>query len=300
MIKNLFIMLLFLIFCHGHGSAEAGQEIVVVQSLRIKPYEKAIEGFRSVCNSKIKRLFVSEWEGANVVEKINKIGPDIVLAVGTSALLKIKKIKDIPVIYLMVLNHPHTSSGKKNITGISMKTSQEQQLITLLKAVPDTKNIGLLYDPDRTGHFVKKAHAAAKKIGIKLIAKEIHSARDAPSAIMNMRGKIDIFWMLPDLTVITPETVEFLLLFSLENKIPILTFSEKYVEMGALMSIGIDAFDIGIQAGEMAKKIFLGRDIKSIKRVDARKAVVSINLIVAKKLNITIDKKIINNAMIIE
>ena len=298
MIKNIFIILLFLILCHG--SAEAGQEIVVIQSLRVKPYEKAIEGFKSVCNSKIKRLVVSESEGADVVEKISKIRPDMVLAVGMDALSRVKKIKNIPVVYLMVLNPPSTLSGKKNITGVTMKIPQEKQLITLLKALPDTKNIGLLYDPDRTGHFVKKAQAAAKKIGIKLIAKEIHSSRDVPSLVMNMKGKIDLFWMLPDLTVVTPETVEFLLLFSLENRVPLLTFSEKYVALGALMSIGIDAFDMGRQAGEMAKKILLGRNVKGVQPVDARKAVVSINLKVAKKLEITIDKKIISNARIIE
>ena len=298
MIKNLFIMLLFIILCHG--SAEAGQEIVVIQSFRVKPYEEAIEGFKSVCNFKIKRLVVSELEGADVVKKINEIMPDIVLAVGMDALSRVKKIKNIPVVYLMVLNPPSTLSGNKNITGVSTKIPQEKQLITFLKAMPYIKNIGLLYDPDRTGRFVKKAQAAAKKIGIKLIAKEIHSARDVPSLIMDMKGKIDLFWMLPDLTVVTPETVEFLLLFSLENRVPLLTFSEKYVALGALMSIGIDAFDIGIQAGEMAKKILLGRDIKSVQRVDARKAVVSINLKVAKKLEITIDKKIISNARIIE
>ena len=298
MIKNIFIILLFLILCHC--SAEAGQEIVVIQSLRVKPYEKAIEGFKSVCNSKIKRLVVSESEGADVVEKISKIRPDMVLAVGMDALSRVKKIKNIPVVYLMVLNPPSILSGKKNITGVTMKIPQEKQLITLLKALPDTKNIGLLYDPDRTGHFVKKAQAAAKKIGIKLIAKEIHSSRDVPSLVMNMKGKIDLFWMLPDLTVVTPETVEFLLLFSLENRVPLLTFSEKYVALGALMSIGIDAFDMGRQAGEMAKKILSGRDIQNVQRVDARKAVVSINLKVAKKLEITIDKKIISNARIIE
>ena len=298
MIKNIFIILLFLILCHG--SAEAGQEIVVIQSLRVKPYEKAIEGFKSVCNSKIKRLVVSESEGADVVEKISKIRPDMVLAVGMDALSRVKKIKNIPVVYLMVLNPPSTLSGKKNITGVTMKIPQEKQLITLLKALPDIKNIGLLYDPDRTGHFVKKAQAAAKKIGIKLIAKEIHSSRDVPSLVMNMKGKIDLFWMLPDLTVVTPETVEFLLLFSLENRVPLLTFSEKYVALGALMSIGIDAFDMGRQAGEMAKKILLGRNVKGVQPVDARKAVVSINLKVAKKLEITIDKKIMNNARIIE
>ncbi len=298
MIKNLStFIILFLILCHG--LAEARQEIVVIQSIKVKPYEEAIEGFKSVCNAKIKRLVVSELEGANVEKRINEIRPDMVLAVGMEALSRVKRIKNIPVVYLMVLNAQSILSGE-NITGVSINISQEKQLTTLSKVLPDIKNIGLLYNPDGTGYLAKKAQAAAKKIGIKLIAKEVYNAREVPSLIMNMKGKIDLFWMLPDLTVITPETVEFLFLFSLENRIPILTFSEKYVELGALMSIGIDPFDIGSQAGEMANKILSGRDVKSVQRVDARKAVVSINLKVAKKLGITIDEKIIENARIIE
>ncbi len=115
-----------------------------------------------------------------------------------------------------------------------------------------------------------------------------------------MKGKIDAFWMLPDLTVITPETVEYLLLFSLENTVPILTFAQKYVELGALLCVGIDAFDIGAQAGEMAEKILSGRDVKDVQWVDARKAVISINLKVARKLGITIDEKVIMKARIIK
>jgi len=172
-------------------------------------------------------------------------------------------------------------------------------LFALLEALPDIKTIGLLYDPDRTGPLAEKAREAARKTGIKLIAKEVHSSKRVPSLIKDMEEKIDVFWMLPDLTVITPETVEFLLLISLENKIPILTFSEKYVELGALMSIGIDAFDIGCQAGEMAKEILSGRDVTNIQPVDARKAVISINLKIARKLGISIDKKIIRKARII-
>ena len=103
-------------------------------------------------------------------------------------------------------------------------------------------------------------------------------------SIQDMKGKIDVFWMLPDLTVITPETIEFMLLFSLENKIPVFAFSEKYVELGAFMSIGVDAFDIGIQAGEMAEKILSGGDLTNARHVDARKAVISINLKGSKEI----------------
>jgi len=74
--------------------------------------------------------------------------------------------------------------------------------------------------------------------------------------------------------VITPETIEIMLLFSFENHIPVLTFSEKYVELGALMSIGIDAFDMGCQAGEMANQILKGSDVSIIQNAYARKAVI--------------------------
>nr|CBX29141.1 hypothetical protein N47_J01220 [uncultured Desulfobacterium sp.] len=269
-------MLFFLIFCPY--SALAWQEVVAVQSSSVQPYEDAIDGFKSACDARINRLIISELQGADVVNEINKIRPDMVLAIGMDALLRVKRIKDIPVIYLMALNPRAILSGEKNISGISMNIPQDKQLLTLLDVMPKTKAVGILYDKERTGHLVKKAQEAAGKIGVKLVAKEVHNSKSVPQLMQDMKGKIDAFWMLPDVTVVTSETVEFMLLFSLENKIPILAFSEKYVELGALMSIGVDAFDMGSQAGEMAKKILSDRSAMNIEQVDARKAVISINL----------------------
>jgi putative ABC transport system substrate-binding protein len=299
--KNLSTTLsLLILFVLCHGFSEARQEIVAVQSVRVAPYDEAIKGFKTVCDANIKRLVVSELKGMDVPEKINEIRPDMVLAIGMGALSRVKEIKNIPVVYLMVLNPQSILYGEGNITGISMNIPQEKQLYALLEALPDTKAVGLLYDPDRTGYLAERAQEAARKIGISLIAKEVHRSSDVPLLIKDMKGKVDAFWMLPDLTVITPETVEYLLLFCLENTIPILTFAEKYVELGALMSVGIDAFDIGTQAGEMAEKILSGNGIMNIQPVDARKAVISINLRVARKLGITIDEKIIRKARVID
>lgn len=272
---------------------------MVVQSSRVQPYEDAIDGFKSVCDAQIKRLIISELEGVDVVSEINKISPDMVLTIGMDALSRVKKIKDIPVIYLMALNPQSTLSGEKNISGVSMNIPQEKQLLSLLDVIPKTKIIGLLYDKDRTGRLAEKAQEAAGKIGIKLVTKEVHNSKNVPQLIQDMKGKIDVFWMLPDLTVITPETVEFMLLFSLENKIPILAFSEKYVEMGALISISVDAFDMGSQAGEIANKILTGSNAMNTEQVDARKTIISINLKAAKKLGITIKENILRKARII-
>lgn len=297
MIKNVFIIICFLIFFHG--VAEARGKIVAIQSIRVAPYEKVIQGVKSVCNSKINRLVVSELEGADVVEKITKIKPDMILAIGMNALSMVKEINNIPIIYLMILNPQSILSGEKNITGVSLNVPQDKQLDILSNILPDFKNIGLLYDPERTGNLVKRAQIAAQKTDINLIAEEVHSSKDVPVLLKTIKGKCDILWMLPDITVITPETIESLLLFSIENKIPILTFSEKYVEVGATMSIGVDAYDMGCQAGEMAKKILAGTDVTRVQQEDARKTIVSINLKIAKKLGIHIDKKNIGDAVIV-
>jgi putative ABC transport system substrate-binding protein len=287
MMKRLLIISLLFIFYHS--SAQAFQEIVAVQSVRVQPYEEAIRGFASVCDSRLQRVVVSESEGPDVLREIRKTRPDMVLAVGRDALSLVKSIRNIPIVYLMVLNPQGILSGEKNVSGVSMHISPEKQLRALLQAVPRTKKIGLVYDPDRTGAFVRDAQSAAGRMGLALIAKEVRNAKSAPSLITDMKRQIDLFWMLPDPTVVTAEVVEFLLLFSLENNIPLLTFSEKYLEMGAFMSTGTDPFDMGVQAGEMANRILRGKDPRLVEPVHARRMVVSTNLMVAGKLGIALN-----------
>jgi putative ABC transport system substrate-binding protein len=298
--KKFFISLLFLFLLLFPEVAHPGAEVVVVQGLRVAPYEEALKGLKSACEAKITRLILSEMEGREVIKKIEAIRPDLILAIGMSGLLKVKSVKEIPIIYLMALNPQSVLSGDDNITGVSMNVPQERQLLILREALPEVETIGLLYDPERTSYFAHRAQEAALKVGIKLIVHEVHSPQEVPSEIKKFKRKIDLFWMLPDITVCSPEVVEFFLLFFLENNIPILTFAEKYVEIGALISIEVDAFDMGKQAGEMAKEIFIGKEVKNIPRVESRKVIVTINLKIARKLGIRVNEKFIEKVRVIK
>lgn len=292
--KKIISTLFVLMFCHG--LAEAGQEIVVVQSADLKPYEEAFQGLERVCDANLERMVITEFQGADVIKEIKLKRPDMILAIGRDALSTVKRIKTIPIVYLMVLDPQSTLSGEDNITGVSMTIPPGRQLQALRQTMPHTKNVGLLYDPDRTGHIVAEAQNAAGEMGIVLTTKEIHSPKDVASSAIDMKEEIDVFWMLPDVTVMTPETVEFLLLFSLEHRIPLLAFAEKYLDLGAFVSTGIDASDIGAQAGEMANKILLGAKAKEIRHAHARKYVVSTNLMIAGKLGISLNLAMISNA----
>lgn len=239
-------------------------------------------------------------EGADIESKIYKAKPQVIIAIGMEALNRTESIKKIPVVYLMILSPASVTSGRDNISGVSLYIRPERQLAVIKQALPDVKIMGLLYDEARTGDFVKKARRAAAAEGIKLIAKKTQNSKNVHALLKEMKGKIDAFWMLPDLTVITPETVELLLLFSIENRLAVITFSDKYLEMGALMSLNINAYDIGKQAWEIVERVLHGTDIKEIAVSDAREPHVTINLKIAKKLGIVVDTDILRKARIID
>jgi len=59
--------------------------------------------------------------------------------------------------------------------------------------------------------------------------------------------------------------------------------------MGAFMSLDLDTFDLGRQAGQMAEKVRTGTDIREIPRCDAERGIPAVNRIVAGKLGIRLD-----------
>ena len=56
--------------------------------------------------------------------------------------------------------------------------------------------------------------------------------------------------------------------------------------MGAFLSMDIDAFDMGRQAGEMVLEILAGKRDENIKQAYARKANISTNAMIAEKFRL--------------
>jgi len=276
-------IILFVLFTAGFVSAA---EIVSIQSISIQPYNDALDGFRSACGCKVRQLVLNEMYDENIKNYINKPKPDLILAVGMKALESIKHIRDIPVVYLMVLDPQSVISGNDNASGIDMYISPETQLSAIKKTVPHIKTVGLIYDPSYSERFAKDAAKASRSTGINIIAKKISRTKDFPRMLSDMKDEIDALWMVPDPTVITPEVIEYSFLFSIENNIPLIAFSKKYLEAGALVSLDIDPNDIGRQAWELADRMLSGTDMKQIKNTYARKLDVSINLKTARNFGV--------------
>jgi len=261
----------------------------VLQSMRIKPYDVAFDGFKSLCTAKIKRVVTSGMGASETVREVRSVNPSLIVTIGMDALAKVRNVKDIPVIYLMVLDPLQLIGGDDNVTGVGMRIPAERQLAELHKVLPQVKRVGVLYDPARTGSFIREAQAAARTMGIDLLVREAHEPKNALAALQWMRGKVELFWMPPDVGVVTQETVNLLLLSATESSIPVFTFSGKYVERGAILSLEADPHDMGRQAGEMAKRALAGADVRDITPLPARNFIITINLKVANKLGIKVN-----------
>ncbi len=282
------------------AAVSGAQDVVVVKGYNIPPYDEAVKGFKAACGCAFTELVSSEMEEDTAIREIKKLRPAVVFAVGTEALSLVKALRTVPIVYAMVPDSQLPPPKEKNASGVSMNLSPERYLGELKKVLPGTRRVGMAFDPAKTGQYAKKAIFDAQSAGITLIAKEVHGPRDVLAAIEKMKNEIDVFWLLPDSTVVTPETIEYLFYFSFENRVPVLAFAEKYVHLGALMSLSIDVSDVGRQAGELARKALAGNSLQETSGpAIPEKTVLSINLRTAQKMSIPISKEIINNAKIV-
>ncbi|MBI5874992.1 MAG: ABC transporter substrate-binding protein [Deltaproteobacteria bacterium] len=280
-------------------------DVAAVKSVDIVPYREAVNGFKNVVNKRVHEYVIMDEKGMDnsVVLRLKEQKTDLIFALGTDALALAKgEFKNTPVVFAFVLN-PDAVIGKDidavaqgNIKGIDMIAPPMEQFNALLEIAPKVKRIGVIYDPSKTQDIINDAAIAAKSLGLTLVTREIKSGGEAIDAVSDMEGKIDALWMAPDTTAITRESIEYMLLFSFRNRVPVIGISDKYVKEGALLALSFDSEDMGRQAGEVAMKILEGGDTTHIHLLKPRKLKLSINLNTAEKLGLNISERVISKA----
>lgn len=274
--------------------------IAVVTRKDIIPYQKVLKGFKKIYIHHCDCHYLEDKSEKEIIALLKYKKPDLILAIGSSALEMLEdKIKNIPIVYCMVLN-PHTILGEKdvgNITGISMNLSPETQILILKQIAPQVKRIGVVYNPSQTGYLILEAQKVCKRIGVNLIATSVNSQGKTINAVKELESKIDALWMIPDTTTITPVSVRYMLLFSFRNKIPLLGISDKYVKRGALVALSFDTEDIGRQTAELAFQVLRKKgDVEQIPFIFARAIKLFLNLKTAKAISLDIPPAILERA----
>lgn len=189
---------------------------------------------------------------------------DIIYAIATPAAQSSKQAtSDIPVLFSAVTDPVASElvesmeSPGGNVTGASDATPMKEQLSMFKQLDPSFEKIGILFNTSESNSEIQVARAKefAQELGLEIVAVGISNINDIPQAMDSMIDDIDGFYAITDNMVASAIAIVADKLNS--ASIPSVGAEGSLVEGGLLVSNGISYFELGKQAGEMARKILV-------------------------------------------
>lgn len=308
---------LSLVGCAGDKKAEKGSgekiKVGAIQYIEHVSLDNALKGFQD-------RL---KEEGLDVEVEVENLQGDQALATTASKKFQGDEYKLVYAISTPSAQGAKTALPNKNIiysavtdpieagliespdkitkiTGVNDAVSAKAQLESFLKVYPNVKTIGTIFSTNEVNSKVQveSLEKACDELGLKLESVGINNINDIGQALSTLIEKIDAYYALTDNTVASagPVLAENLLKY----KIPSLSAEEGQVAKGLLMSEGVDYYEHGRQAGEMAIKILKGEDIKNLHAEDNKTSKKKINGKTAEALGLDLSNASLKDAEILK
>jgi putative ABC transport system substrate-binding protein len=226
--------------------------------------------------------------GKKLARKLRASNASLVVAVGLKAAMAAKlEIVDVPIVYMMILDPLKHHLTAANMTGTLLEVPIDRQLKIMRRFLPTLHQLGTLYDPAKTSSRMKDAARQATTSDFQLKGLPVESEKDVPQQLRTLLWDVEALWLMPDSTVLTNESVRFILESSLARQIPVIGFSPEFTRLGALLSLSVNYGDVGRETGLLAKRILDGERLLPLNPVPIDRLKISVNLKTAKFLGIT-------------
>ena len=286
-----------LILCVLSVSKAAAPEIVILKSSEIAAYDDAVKGFKATAPS---GAIFTEYDlrgdlklGKDLARKIRASEPSLVVAVGLKAALAAKsEIVDIPVVYMMILDPLKHQLNGANMTGTLLEIPVDRQLKLLHTFLPTTRKLGILYDPSKTLSKVKEAESQAGANDFQLHRFPVNSEKEMPQQLRALLSTAEALWLMPDSTVLTDESIRFILESALAQHVPVIGFSPEFTRLGALLSLSVNYGEVGRETGLLAKRILDGERLLPLNPVPIERLRITVNLKTARIFGMTFPKEL--------
>lgn len=285
-------LVLSLSLCAPCVSESAAMDIAILQSSDIAAYREAITGLKAT--GPIGAIY-TEYDaqgdlelGKKLARKLRASNASLVVAVGLKAALAAKvEIPDVPIVYMMILDPLKHQLTAANMTGTLLEVPVDRQLKIMRTFLPTFHQLGTLYDPAKTSAWVKDAAQQATISDFQLKGFPVESDKDVPQKLRRLLSDAEALWLIPDSTVLTNESVRFILESALEHQRPVIGFSPEFTRLGALLSISVNYGDVGRETGLLMKRILDGAPVLPLNPVPIEQLKITVNLKTAKFLGIT-------------
>lgn len=199
---------------------------------------------------------------ATIADRFVNNKSDLILAIATPAVQSVQsKTDSIPIVGTAVTDFVEAGLAAANeapggnITGASDLTPVAEQFDMLIKVLPDVKTVGILFNSSEPNSQIQvdTATAIADERGLAIVTRSFSSVNDIPQTVDSLAKEVDAFWLPTDNTLASAIAV--VAEKAAEQKIPLVCSEENQVIGGGTFTIGIDYYQLGYQAGEMAVRI---------------------------------------------
>ncbi len=227
---------------------------------------------------------------------------DLVFGIATpSAQALANNISDIPVLFSAVTDPASANILNANVTGTSDKLDNvADQLDLLVKLDPKVKKIGVLYNTSEQNSIlqVKDIEAKAKEKGLEVVLQGVTAFGELSTATKGLLAQVDALYIPTDNLVVSG--IKLINTEALLAKKPIVTSENSSVELGALFTMGLDYYELGKRAGQMAVEILKGKKISELPFESSKKMTLYVNEDTAAALGIDVKRSELAGATLVK
>jgi putative ABC transport system substrate-binding protein len=283
--------------CRSLLHAAVSNEIAILNSSDIAAYQEAIAGFKATGPG---GALYTQYDlqgdlelGKKLARKIRGSDASLVLAVGVKAALAAKsEIANVPIVYMMIPDPLKHQLVAPNITGTMLEVPLDRQLKLIRAFLPELQRMGILYDPKKSAPRMKEAERQGRAVSIELQGVPVESERDLPEALRRLLWSTAALWLLPDSTILTNDSIHYILDSALAQHIPVIGFSPEFTRLGALLSFSVNYGEVGRETGLLARRVLDGERPLPLKPVPVERLMITVNMKTARFLGLTIPKEL--------
>lgn len=237
----------------------AGNGIVLLLSSDALPYREVEQGIRATLFEKQSAIPISSLTLDSLLNKEAALPDDIdvLVTIGTRATRYALQENISDTIYSSfitasgLLREITTEKGFPDaLKGAVVLDQPAERVILLAKLIsPQAKRLGTVVNgsaPNRLSEFKR----VAQRRGLKLIAASLFEESNPIADLKKIFATSDVFVVIPDKADFNSKIAKWVLFLSYRHRVPVIGYSKKYTDAGALISIFSSPLEVGRDTGD--------------------------------------------------
>ncbi|SFG84800.1 ABC transporter substrate-binding protein [Neptunomonas qingdaonensis] len=241
------ILLFTSIFCQ----AFAASKLTILVSSESPAYKVVVRTIHRTLQSDIQ---IEEYTPATI--DTIPAPPQLLLTVGSAAFkLALEKFPEAPVIASFLPRRvfeqllSNSPRSLQNTTAIFIDQSMLRQLTLARLIAPNGTSIGTVFGASSIKES-QRLHKAAEETGFRIKSVQLNPDDNPVNTLRPVIQETDIFLAIPDKSAFNRASAKWSLFMTLRGRKPLIGFSEKYVDAGALAAVFSSPEQIGTHTAE--------------------------------------------------